>query len=569
MIIIKNGERQIYHPQNPNLKLISPKLTLEDNAAGSLTFRIYDSNLNYGTIRKLYPVVSVVRDGETLFKGRVISDKKDFYNGKSVEVEGKLAFFNDSYMEPFSFAGSPADLFKMIVENHNSQVMEWQQFKVGKVTVVDPNDYIVRSSENVINSWNALKEKCFKSSLGGHIRIRYEADGDYIDWLADYETVSRQSIEFAKNMIDMSLEVDATETYTAIRPVGAEVDGVKIDISSVNDGKTYLVNEEKAAEYGIIFAPENESTWEDVTLPQNLLKKAKDKLFGSFITLNETYEIKAVDLHLTDKKIEALNICEYVPVISRPHGINGNYLLSKADISITEPQNSVFYLGSSKRVFSDMNGGGTTVVTVPRNISSFENDAGYISEEKTEEILSDYTRTEDVEEIVSQAVSQIPSGEDGLSAYEIAVIYGFNGTEAEWLDSLKGENGDPGITPTIGENGNWFIGEMDTGIPCKGEDGSAPIIEIGTVTTGDPGTQAEVEARADDSDSGNVIFLDFVIPRGEKGNQGSSGGSGGGSGIAAFEIREDGHLWVVADSETQAQNFYINSEGHLIYSVEG
>lgn len=569
MIIIKNGERQIYHPQNPNLKLISPKLTLEDNAAGSLTFKIYDSNLNYGTIRKLYPVVSVERDGETLFKGRVVSDKKDFYNGKSVEVEGKLAFFNDSYMEPFSFSGSPADLFKMIIENHNSQVMEWQQFKVGKVTVVDPNDYIVRSSENVINSWNALKEKCFKSSLGGHIRIRYEADGDYIDWLVDYETVSKQSIEFAQNMIDMSLEVDATETYTAIRPIGAEVDGVKIDISSVNDGKTYLVNEEKATEYGIIFAPESESTWEDVTLPQNLLKKANDKLFDSFITLNETYEIKAVDLHLTDEKIEALNICEYVPVISRPHGINGNYLLSKADISITEPQNSVFYLGSSKRVFSDMNGGGTTVVTVPRNISSFENDAGYISEEKTEKILSDYTKTEDVEEIVSQAVSQIPSGENGLSAYEIAVIYGFNGTEAEWLDSLKGENGDSGITPTIGENGNWFIGETDTGISCKGKDGSVPAIEVGTVATGDPGTQAKVEARAGDSESEKVIFLDFVIPRGEKGNPGSSGGSGGGSGMAVFEIREDGHLWVVADSETQAQNFYLNEDGHLIYNLEG
>ena len=77
-------------------------------------------------------------------------------------------------------------------------------------------------------------------------------------------------------MIDLSSETDATETYTAIRPVGAEVDGAKIDISSVNDGKTYIVNEEMAARYGIIFAPESESTWEDVTLPQNLLKKAQD-----------------------------------------------------------------------------------------------------------------------------------------------------------------------------------------------------------------------------------------------------------------------------------------------------
>ncbi len=450
MIIIYNGERQIYHPQNPNLKLVSPKLTLEDNAAGSLTFKVYDSNLNYNTIKKLHPVVSVIRDGKTLFKGRVISDKKDFYNGKSVEVEGKLAFFNDSYMEPFSFSGRPEELFRMVVENHNSQVMGWQQFKVGVVTVVDPNDYIVRSSENVINSWNALKDKCFKSSLGGHIRIRYEKDGDYIDWLADYDVISKQSIEFAKNMIDMSLEVDATETYTAIRPIGAEVDGVKIDISSVNDGKTYIINEEKAAEYGIIFAPESESIWEDVMLPQNLFKKAKEKLFGSFITLNETYEIKAVDLHLTDENIEALNICEYVPVVSRPHGIRGNYLLSKADICITEPQNSVFYLGSSKRVFSDMNIGGTTVVQVPKSISSFENDAGYISEEKTEEILSEYTKTEDVKEIVSQAVSQIPSGENGLSAYEIAVVYGFSGTEEEWLDSLKGKDAEGDYLPLTG-----------------------------------------------------------------------------------------------------------------------
>lgn len=397
--------------------------------------------------------MAVIRNGETIFKGRVISDKKDFYNGKSVEVEGKLAFFNDSYMEPFEFKGSPDELFRMIVDNHNSQVMEWQQFKAGIVTVKDPNDYIVRSSENILNSWNALKDKCFKSSLGGHVRIRYEEDGDYIDWLADYETVSAQSIEFARNMIDISSEIDATETYTAIRPVGAEVDGIKIDISSVNDGRNYIVNEEKAAEYGIIYAPDTESTWEDVTLPENLLKKAKEKLYGSLITLKETYEIKAVDLNLIDDAVEALNICEYVPVISRPHGIEGNYLLGKAEIHIAEPQNSMFYLGSSKRVLSDMNMGSAPAVTVPRNISSFDNDAGYISESETKTMLEDYTKAEDVGAMVSKAISRIPSGENGMSAYETAVMYGYTGTEEEWIASLRGADG---LTP--------YIGKMGTGI---------------------------------------------------------------------------------------------------------
>ena len=37
-----------------------------------------------------------------------------------------------------------------------------------------------------------------------------------------------------------------------------------------------------------------------------------------------------------------------------------------------------------------------------------------------------------------------PPGADGKSAYEIAVDNGFEGTEEEWLASLKGEQGPPG-----------------------------------------------------------------------------------------------------------------------------
>lgn len=456
MIIIKNGDRQIYHPQNPNLTLVSPKLTLEDNGAGQLTFKIYKDNLNYGTIRKLYPVLSVIREGRTIFKGRVISDRKDFYNGKQVEAEGKLAFLNDSFLEPFSFSGSPPELLRMIIENHNAHVKEWQRFKVGEVTVEDNNDYIVRSSENILNSFDALKEKCFQSSLGGHIRIRYEQDGDYIDWLADYDKISSQPIEFAKNMIDISSEVDATETYTAIRPAGAEVEGKKIDITSVNGGQAFLVNEEMAEEYGIIYAPENESTWQDVTLPENLLKKAKEKLYGTFPALRETYEIRAVDLHLTDAQIEALNIYEYVPVTSKPHGIDGRYLLYRADMDITSPQNTVFYLGATKRTLSDSHVGQPVLADIPKDVSAFRNDAGYVSEEKAAEILEEYSNTMEVEEMVRQYVETVPKGkdgDDGLSAYEIAIQQGFEGSEIEWLESLKGGQGDPGGKGDPGEPG--------------------------------------------------------------------------------------------------------------------
>lgn len=511
MILITSGDRQIYNPGNPYLKLINPKLSLEDNAAGCLTFKIYETNRNYDAVKKLHPIISVIRDNQTIFKGRVITDTRDFYNGKSVEAEGKLAFLNDSYVEPFSFSGAPEELFKMFIENHNAQVKEWQQFQIGVVTVKDANDYIVRSSEFMLNTWEALKEKCFQSSLGGHLRIRYEKDGDYVDWLADYEKVSSQSIEFARNMMNMSLTVDATETYTAIRPIGAEVEGNKIDISSVNDGKKYLVNEEKAAEYGIIYAPESESTWSDVTLPENLLRKAKEKLYGTFIALSETYEISAIDLNLTNEDIETLNICEYVPVKSKMHNIDERYLLNRADICIDAPQNSVYYLGASKRTFSDANSNKVIKSTeIPKDISAFRNDAKYVSEEQAEELLAGYTTETDVEVIVSQHIEKIPAGKDGadgadgqngLSAYEIAVENGFEGTEAEWLESLKGETGADG---------------------AKGEDGKTPVIKIGTIKTGAPGTNAVVT----NSGTGTEVILNFTIPRGDKGEPGG-GGEGG------------------------------------------
>lgn len=59
-------------------------------------------------------------------------------------------------------------------------------------------------------------------------------------------------------------------------------------------------------------------------------------------------------------------------------------------------------------------------------------------------------------------------GIKGESAYEIAVRNGFEGTESEWLASLKGEKGDSGdsssssgsgaayITETFNDDSNWY-----------------------------------------------------------------------------------------------------------------
>lgn len=40
---------------------------------------------------------------------------------------------------------------------------------------------------------------------------------------------------------------------------------------------------------------------------------------------------------------------------------------------------------------------------------------------------------------------------------------------------LKGKDGADGITPHIGENGNWYLGNTDTGKPSRGEKGDTGV----------------------------------------------------------------------------------------------
>lgn len=89
-------------------------------------------------------------------------------------------------------------------------------------------------------------------------------------------------------------------------------------------------------------------------------------------------------------------------------------------------------------------------------------------------------------------------GKDGKSAYEIAIENGFSGTEKEWVASLKGDKGD------------------------KGDVGKMPEIQIGLVTTLDPGS----EATASISGTPENPSLNFGIPKGDSGSPGTPGQDG-------------------------------------------
>lgn len=75
----------------------------------------------------------------------------------------------------------------------------------------------------------------------------------------------------------------------------------------------------------------------------------------------------------------------------------------------------------------------------------------------------------DLQEATNEALAQAKaSGEfDGADGQP-----GENGADgAPGKDGATGADGKDGITPTIGENGNWYLGDTDTGKPSRGETG--------------------------------------------------------------------------------------------------
>lgn len=79
-----------------------------------------------------------------------------------------------------------------------------------------------------------------------------------------------------------------------------------------------------------------------------------------------------------------------------------------------------------------------------------------------------------------------------------------------------GANGKDGITPTIGENGNWYLGDTDTGKPSRGADGAK----------GDKGDPGEKGDKGDAFTYADFTAAQLAALKGEKGDPGEKGNTG-------------------------------------------
>lgn len=335
---LKSDNQILFDSTTDEYEATAIDLTEQVNTTNTLEFTIPPFNPNYNLPQNMTSLIELYENNVLRFEGRVLYSQKDMLGNKTYTCEGSLAFLLDSVVRPNTTQNTTIlEYFTYLINQHNSQVEAQKQFQVGIVTVTNSTDNVYRIDNDYQNTLTVIQEKLV-NRLGGYLRVRKVNGVRYIDYLEEYGTTSTQTIEFQKNILDLSERISAENVITALIPLGAkdEATELPLTIASVNDGKDYIVDETAVSLFGYIYGT---NTWDDVTVASNLLTKGQEFLKEN-IKNSVSIEVSAVDLSMLNSDINVLELGMSVPVISQPHNLNSNFVIKKKETQFLKPEDS-------------------------------------------------------------------------------------------------------------------------------------------------------------------------------------------------------------------------------------
>lgn len=193
----------IHNPFPKGSKTSAAKGKLAIKGIANMSFTINHLNPMWGQIKPYHTLIKVEdsQTNELVFNGRVLNLKQSMSSGwmfsETYECEDVLAYLYDSIQLYMKVQNASVSAFlQLMLDQHNSQVEAHKRFKLGNVTVTDPNDSLYRFL-GYEKTYDAIKEKLL-DSLGGFLVVRYEADGMYLDYLSSVGMKSETAIRLRK-----------------------------------------------------------------------------------------------------------------------------------------------------------------------------------------------------------------------------------------------------------------------------------------------------------------------------------------------------------------------------------
>ena len=319
------------------------------NTIDSFTFTIFPNNDGYNLIYPLKTLVEVKNliTNKVEFEGRVLLQTPKMDSSgiiyKTVVCESYLGYLNDSVQSYETISGvSAEELFKKIINNHNSQVENSKKFIIGEIkigTSSSDNEDRYLNYEKTFDSIN----KNLIERFGGELRVRKAGDNIYIDYIKEIGEKKNTVIALANNLIAIEQEKDPSEIITRLIPVGAKLENSdeRLTITSINGGINYVEDEEAIKEFGVIVDTVN---FDDITEAIELLNKAKSYLKENN-KIKKKYKIDALDLSTIDLNFDSFEVGNKYRVINSLMNIDEELRIIEKTLDINSPQNSSLTFG--------------------------------------------------------------------------------------------------------------------------------------------------------------------------------------------------------------------------------
>ncbi|MGL5459149.1 MAG: hypothetical protein ACRDBY_05990 [Cetobacterium sp.] len=327
-----------------------PVITLEENKAALLNFKIsYFSNY-FNKLEKFITRIEVFQINNDfselkIYEGRVLDIKKSMdSNGNflnEIICEGYLNYLLDTTVGVWEV--HPAELppdapkyaepnydtkkfLEKILNNHNSKVEDNKKIYPGNITLITP----IYCMTNRESSLGAIYDKLINKQ-GGFLNLRNENGKLYLDYLKDNPVTEENEIEIGINLRDIVSESALKTICTRLIAIGSES-----KITSIAE------DSELIKKYGIV---ERVVEWKDVTIQENLDKKAQEKL----VEINKDLDIAAItalDLSYVNKKFNEINLSQNINVSCDPLNYFEKHRIVKIALDLEKPWNSVFALNA-------------------------------------------------------------------------------------------------------------------------------------------------------------------------------------------------------------------------------
>lgn len=271
----------------------------------------------------------------------------------------------------------------------------------------------------------------------------------------------------------------------------------------------------------------------------------------AFVTLKFTFDCSWKNLH----KVVQFSQCD--ETYSRVLGVDGLSCLLPSELHPGMVKMSVFGYDSE----SDTTIRATTVpVTLHVRPSGFDGESCNVppTPDLYAQLLAEMKKL--LSEVQNGSnVTNGKDGENGLSAYELAVRNGFTGTLTEWLESLKGADGKDGTNGVDGKDGADGVNGKDGADGVDGRDGTNGI-------DGKDGLSAYEIALKNGFVGTESEWLEFL-----KGKDGADGSSPEVSGFATTEYVDErlSEILVILENLPTASTVTLFSYGEDVPDTYG